>query len=411
MLPVSLTAGEVFMLPPGQGLQGAFGAISSPQLGTNNVLTGQYVVQLGQYSSLQVFDYNLQYWRTVQVAPMSLVTVSADGQNYRLANSTGCPVAGLITGAGSGGTNGFYGYNQQAAAITIVGGVTTTGNGVFTMTPSAGSSLWNTIVGGAINTSMSVSGTVYNGNYGVNNVFGASTGGVTGSGGSNYVRAPMVVFSPPPNQGAQPYVLPAAVATISGGAVSAITVTQQGAGLLGLPGVTIVPAPGDITGGGAVVGWSSSNNSQIGSGTVTLAWPAFYGTAVTSTPTFTYSGTANPAPTIVAVMNYTITGVGGSGGTGYGTTPGGVINGGIASGSAVLTNPAYDKAVSIPVPPPLTITTGTGVPALSGPFGGVNFQATPIYTAIPNGTAAPTGANASTFTVGGASDTCFIMSM
>jgi hypothetical protein len=200
--------------------------------------------------------------------------------------------------------------------------------------------------------------------------------------------------------------LPTAICAISAGAISSITVLNQGAGLLGLPGVVVIPQPGDTTGGGAVIGWLAANNAQVGSGTVLLMWPYYFGTPLTAVPTFTYGGSSNPAPTATAIMNFTITGVAGTPGAGYGTTPGGVINGGIVAGAAANTNPMYDKQLSIPVYPPLTITTATGVPALSGPFQGVNFQAIPTYTAIPNGTAAPGTANASTFTVGGAQDYC-----
>jgi hypothetical protein len=413
MAPIALAPGEVMALPTGQGIIGGFGAVYSPQLAANNPLTGQYFLGLGQYTVLQMYDDGLNYWQNLNVLPQSLNTISSDGVNYRIANTTGCPIGALITAAGSGGTNGFYGYNafgsnatsSNGAAVTIQNGQYTAGNAVFTITPSAGGSLWNAIVGGAVNTTLSFAGTIYNGNYGVTGTFGATTGGVTASAGSNYVRPPLIVFSPPVNQGQQPYVLPTAVCAITSGAISSITVTSQGAGLLGLPGITVVPQPGDLTGGGAVIGWIAANNGQVGSGTLTLMWPAFYGTGLTAVPTFTFGGTSNPAPTVTAIMNFTLGGaVTGTAGAGYGTTPGGVINGGIVAGTAAYTNPMYDKGLSIPVPPPLNITTLTGVPALAGPFAGVNFQAVPTYTAIPNGTAAPSTANASVFGVNGQND-------
>src|ERR1700728_4798447 len=87
MLPIALPAGSVFMLPVGQGVIGGFGGVSSPQLGTNNPLTGQFLLQLGAYTNLQQYDAGMNYWQTVNVAPMSQVTVSSDGANYRIANS------------------------------------------------------------------------------------------------------------------------------------------------------------------------------------------------------------------------------------------------------------------------------------------------------------------------------------
>jgi hypothetical protein len=407
-LPIALAAGESFLLPQGQGIVGQFGGVAAPQLATNNPLTGQYIVSLGQYSVLQVYDSNLNYWRTVNVSPMASIPISADGQNFRVANSTGCPVGAIITTNTLGVANGFYGYTSQGVAQTIVNGYATTGNSVFTITPSAGGSLWNSIVGGAINTTISFSGTVYSGNLGVNGTFGATTGGVTASAGSNYTRTPIIVFTPPPNQGQQPYILPTAVCTISAGAIASVTVIGQGAGLLGLPGITVVPAPGDTTGSGAVLGWIAANDSMVGSGLLTAMWPIFYGTALTAVPTFTFSPSG---PAATAIMNFTITAFGGSAGVGYGTTPGGIIFGGIVAGTAALANPQYDKGLSIPIPPPINVATGTGVPSLAGPFGGVNFQAVPSYVAIPNGTAAPTTANTNTCTVGGASDTFYLSSI
>ncbi len=402
-LPIGLAAGEVFMLPAGQGIVGSFGSVVTPQLAAGNPLTGQYVIQLGQYSTLQVYDANLYYWRNVQISPMSLIMVSSDGTNYRVVNSTGTPVGGLITSAGSGGTNGFYGYNNQGAAITIQNGVLSTGNAVFTITPSAGGSLWNAIVGGAINTTISLSGTVYNAGP-----FGGTGAAITASGGTGYVRPPIIVFSPPPNQGSQPYVLPTAICTISGGAINSVTVTNQGAGLLGLPGITVIPQPGDTTGGGAVLGWTSGNSAQVGSGAVLAIWPVFPGTVLTAVPTFTFGGTSNPAPSVTAIMNFTITSfTTGTAGVSY-VGAGGAIFGGIVAGSAANTNPMFDKALSIPVVPPITVAATTGVPSLAGPFGGVNFQAIPTYAAYSSG-AAPATAAVITCNVGGANDALIFM--
>lgn len=413
VLPIALPAGGVFNLPAGQGIVGAFGSVTSPQLASGNPLTGQYIVQLGQYSSLQVFDYQLQYWRNVNVTPMALLTVSSDGTNFRIINSTGTPVAALITAAGSAGTNGFYGYNAATgpistpggvvlpgAAMTIVGGVANPGNAVFTVAASAGGSLWNAIVGGGINTTISSSGTLFE-----NGPFGGTGASVTGSAGSGYVRAPIIVFTPPPNQGNQPYILPCAVCTISGGAINSVTVTQQGAGLLGLPNITVVNQPGDTTGGGAQLGWTSGNSSQVGSGTVMAMWPVFPGTAQTAVTTFSYGGTSNPAPTATAIMNFSVTGI-------TNTTPGvGYTNaysvwiGGMVAGSAANTNPAFDKNIGIPQFPVVSVVAGTGVTTMTGGFSGVNIQAVPTLgfgTQLAAGTV--TTVAVQTPTVGGVND-------
>jgi len=363
------------------------------------------------YCCLQQYDQGLNYWKTISVAPWHQPGFfSADGVNFRIANTTGCPVGALITAAGSSGTNGFYGYSQfgagQGGAIVIQNGITSLGNSIFTITPSAGGSLWNAIVGGAVNTTIGVSGTLFQ-----NGPFSGTGTSVTGSGGSNYTRPPVIAFFPPPNQGQQPYLLPTAVCTISGGAVNAVTVTNQGMGLLGLPGIVVIPQPGDTTGGGAVLGWTSGNSGQVGSGTVLGMWPAYYGTALTAVPTFTYGGSSNPAPTATAIMNFSITSI-------TNTTPGvgytaayAVFQGGVVAGTAANTNPMMDKGLSIPIYPPLSVAATTGVTTLQGPFGGVNFQAAPtiaLGTQLAAGTV--TTVAVQTPAMGGQNDVVQLMS-
>ena len=413
-LPIGLAAGQFFMLPAGQGQVGQFGAISTPQMGTNNPLSGQYVVDLGQYSVLQVYDQTANYWRNVNTYPNRMVTISADGFNYRIANTTGCPIGAVITNAGSGLTNGFYGYAQfgsgQGGAISIAGGVVTQGNTVFTITPSAGGSLWNAIIGGAVNTTISYSGTVYNGNLGVNGTFGASTGGVTASAGTGYTRPPVIVFTPPTNQGQQPCILPTATCTISGGAINGITVTNQGAGLLGLPGIVVIPQPGDTVGGGAVIGWLTGNAGQVGSGTLLAMWPAYYGTAVTAVPTFTFSPASTVAAT--AVMNFTVTGITNTtAGVGYGGAAA-FFQGGAVAGTPANTNPLYDKGLSGPPSfPVLSVAATTAVCTLAGSFAGCNIQAVPTIAVVDQETdGAVTTVAVQTPTVGGQNDVVTLMS-
>jgi hypothetical protein len=428
MLPIGLAAGETFLLPVGQGIVGAFGTVLQPQIATNNPLTGQFCLQLGQYSTLQQFDTGLNYWNDVNVAPMSLTTISSDGSNYRVANSTGCPVGALITTATLGVANGFYGFGQLGdaftGAITIQNGITTAGNTVFTITPSAGGSQWNSIVGGAINTTISFTGTIFNGNLSSQNngagqslnAFGqtSAAGGITASAGANYTRPPIIVFTPPVNQGQQPYILPTAVCAITAGAISSVTVTNQGAGLMSLPGIVVVPQPGDFTGGGAVLGWlfgatgTAGLGAGTGSGTLLAMWPAYYGTPQTAAPTFTFSPTG---PAVTPVMNFTVTGfTQTTAGVAY-VGAGGAFSGGYVAGTAANTNPMYDRGLSIPLyPTGFTVAATTGLPSLlAGAFAGVNIQAVPTFSAFSSG-AAPTTAAVTTVTVGGQNDVIKLIS-
>jgi len=415
--PIGMTPGAVLMLPPGQSNPGAFGSVNLPQLGVPKLtLTGQYTLDLGLYSVLQVYDSSLNYWRSVaRGGPNGWpVTISADGYNYRVVNTTGCPVGAVITTNGSGGIAGFYGYqefgpgSQLLTAVTIQNGLTSSGNTLATATASSGGSLWNLMIGGSVNTTISVSGTVYQ-----NGPYSAGSGALTASGGSSYTAPPFILFFPPPNQGAQPYFLPSAYCTLSAGAVNAVTVLNQGAGLLGLPGIAVIPQPGDNTGSGAVLGWTSSNYTDPNAGALTALWPASYGSALTAVPTFTFAGTNIPtSAAATALMDFTITSITtGTAGVGYGTTPGAVIFQGISAASSDITNPALDKWLnSGPVAPPLNVATSTGTGTLAGPFQGYGFQAIPKYCAIPNGTAAPSTANASTVVVGGAQDVIYLRS-
>ena len=422
VLPVTLNAGEYFVLPAGQGsISGASGTyglggwggggLTPTQLGTNNTLTGQYYIELGQYTNLQYYDVGLNYWRNVQVSPYQQLTVSSDGTNFRVVNSTGCPVGAIITTIGSGATNGFYGYaglQSSSVAVTIQNGATTTGITAITQpTASAGSSLWNCIIGGSVNSTITFSGGTAIYQYQSGFYTSSSTSAGSAAAGSNYTRPPIVVFTPPPNQGAQPYILPTAYAAISGGAVSAITVTHQGAGLLGLPGITLVNQPGDTTGGGAIVGWTAGNGTQVNSGGLTALWPAYYGTAVSAVPTLTVPASA----AATAAMNFSVTSI-------TNTTPGvgytnayAVFQGGVVQGSDATNNPLLGKGLSIPYFPQLTVASTTGVTTLAGQFGGVNISAVPTIAVGTQSTAGTVSTVAvQTPVVGGQVDTIQLIS-
>lgn len=328
-LQMSLAAGEVFLLPAGQGVVGTFNSSSNLSL-TGWTLDGQYIVELGKYTIIQYFDPNLQVWRSFGAAGQT-ATFTSDGTNYRIANLTGCPVGAIITTASSSLINGFYGYNQAGQAVTIQNGVTTLGNTTLTVTPSAGGSTWNAIVGGAINTTVTIT-----------------------SGGASYTKAPLLVFNPPASQGSQPYILPTAICTISGGAINAVTVVNQGAGLVAAPTITVIPQPGDTTGGGGIL---TVNATLVGSGTLLWLQPATPGTSQTSTPTLTFSPSGAAA---TVIMDYTVTGLTvTAAGVAYtsGITYSVVVGAAQIAGSAANTNPMFDVQLLQPRPAQLTVTT------------------------------------------------------
>ncbi len=253
-LPIALSQGETFLLPSGQGVLGTFNAQTGNLVATGSVLTGQYIVNLGAVSAAQVLDTGSQQWITFAKGPSNDATISSDGKSFRIVNPSGTPASAAISNAGSGLTNG---YNTVA------------------VTASTGGSTWNTFVGGAINTTVTIT-----------------------TAGANYTVPPILVFVPPANQGSAPYILPTAYCTISGGAISAVTVLNAGAGLVSAPTIQVVPQPSDTTGGGAVL---TVNATLAGSGTLLYLAPNYLGTSLGTAPTLTFV----PASTIAATVTLT----------------------------------------------------------------------------------------------------------
>lgn len=331
-LSIGLGAGQVYLLPSGQGVAGTFGSTTNNFTGFT--LTGQYLVNMGPFTSLQMYDSVLATWRNITPANGVPVMISSDGTNYRLANTTGAAVAALILAGGTGLTNGFN---------------------TVTATQSAGGGTWNTIVGGAINPTLQIA-----------------------AAGTGYTQRPIVIFNPPSAQGSTPYILPTAVASITGGAISAVTVTNVGAGLVANPTITVLNAPGDTAGSG---GSLAATAAQTGSGTLTALYTTgnFGTVGLTAVPTFTFA----PASTITAtaIMNFTITSVSvTAAGAGYGNAqpvgilcPGGQVAG--SSAAAILTgNPYFDKSIVLP--------RGAAIEATSIASGAVGTAGQTLVTTI-----------------------------
>lgn len=216
------------------------------------VPAGTWALGLSGYTRYQTYDPISTIWRDVGNGDGQFY-VQSDGINHRVANQTGCAVGALLLTAGSGYTS------------------------APTVTPSAGSSVWQAIVGGAVNTSITVS-----------------------NGGTNYIYPPIVQFSVPPSPGIQA----TGYATISGGAVTSITVTDQGAGYTSAPVIYLVNDPRDTTGAGA-----TATCVLTGSQTITGLLCLDFGNPLTAVPTLTFSGGGGSAPSTLVLMAFTITGV------------------------------------------------------------------------------------------------------
>jgi hypothetical protein len=317
-MTIPLAGGQTYLLPGGQGIAGTYG--STTQGFTGYTLTGQYLVNLGPYCSLQMYDSTQQIWRNVPAANGTPIFFSSDGTNYRLANTTGCPVGAIVTTGLGGLTNGFN---------------------TVTVTPTAGSSTWNTIVGGSMPSGLvSITTT-----------------------GSGYIYPPQLIFTPV-NQGSSPYIMPTAVAVLSGGSISSVTVLSVGAGMLTAPSITVINRPGDTVGTGAVL----LPPQSLTTGSLAHMWPVNYGTPVTVAPTFTFTPASSIAAT--AIMNFTVTGIsvvtaGASLGASIAmmaTSGPGSVPGGPETLTAIVSNAYYDKLCIFPRPAQIGFFTGaTGI--------------------------------------------------
>lgn len=272
---------------------------------TRGQASNRYALQAGQcyvipsgtwylgkkYARLQELDPITNIWQNIgDDGPWSYV--QSDGVNIRVANQTGCAVGALITNVGSG-------YTSNP-----------------TVTPSAGSSVWQPIIGGAISATVTVS-----------------------AGGSGYTYPPFVEISAPP----QPGIPATAYCTLSSGAVSTVTVVDQGAGYTQAPTISFVNDPREGLNGVSTGSGAAAYPTLTGAGTLTGLLVLDHGTPLTSIPTVAFSGGGGASAAATVLMDWSITG-------GAVTTAGADYSAGagfvtvtpvnrLTTGSAAITNP------------------------------------------------------------------------
>ena len=347
------------------------GLVNKPLAGNNNFLSlpagqtyivpaGQYYIDTGAYVQIQTLDPISGIWRELTGVGTDKITfVNSDGANVRVANLTGCPIGSLITNVGSGYTS------------------------APTVTASAGGSTWRAIVGGAINTTVTIT-----------------------TAGSGYLYPPQVIFDAPPPGGVQA----TAICTLSAGAINAVTVINQGAGYTAVPAITIVNDPRDTTGTGARL-----TPALTGAGTITAVLCTDHGTPQTSVPTLSFSGGGGASAAATVAMCFTATGFTvGAGGAAYGNAQPFLVQavGGVVAGTAgAVVNPQLSVNRLTPRPGIITgtSTAGGAVQATGAVIadGGL-FQAVPIGIVTAGGTALATTVAQVTITVGGVTDTFMI---
>jgi hypothetical protein len=272
------------------------------------VPAGKWWMQNDGYSVVQYLDPVTGCWLGFDSARTGPRIIDSDGFTVRVANLTSCPVAAVVTTAGTT-------YSQSTTTVT----------------PTVGNSTWLPIVGGAIGTTATVV--------------------VAGSG---YTIPPIVVFPAPPlGLGVQA----TGYATLSGGTVASITIVNRGAGYTTAPVPVILPSPFDPNIANIVQATATTSISAQ-AGHVCAILCTNNGDAVASMPSLTIAGGSGTAAASAVVM-YTMGAATGSGGANFtsgqnlATTTGGVTN-----ASATIANPNVQLTNFIPRP-------AVGVPTIA----------------------------------------------
>ena len=250
----------------GQGvntdLQGNVTNVVTLQAGQVYPLPNQWLeIRTGKYTTIQEYDPITTIWRSIGggTGSGSLERIKADGNNYRLANQTGCLVGVNLTTAGAGYTS--------APVVTA----------------TTGSAVLKAIVGGAVAASPTVT-----------------------NGGTGYTYPPLVLISPPPSPGVQA----TAYCTLSGSAVSTVTITDQGAGYTAPPTITFVNDPREGQNGVTQGSGAAAVATLTGSGTITAVLVLDHGTPLTSAPSITFTGGGYTSTAVGGpIMCWTITAI------------------------------------------------------------------------------------------------------
>lgn len=254
------------------------GSVIIPPLGWYWLNTGRFGL-----AELQRYDPTSECWRYAGDNGNCNNLFYSDGKTTRVANPTGCVVAALVTTAGSGYTS--------APTITV----------------GEGGSTWQAIVGGAVSTAATIA-----------------------NAGNNYIYPPQLLISGPGNPG----IRAAGYTTLTNGTISAVTITEQGAGYTAPPPVAVIPDPRDLTGSGGII-----TLALTGAGTITGLLCTDMGTPILSgtVPTLTFSSGGAAATAIMdwVVQSCSIT----TAGAGYTSAAGAVIVSG--AGGVVTTAGAY----------------------------------------------------------------------
>lgn len=322
---------------------------------------GWYAIKCDNYAVIQQRDpITGIWWRAGGGLPGSgdFDYIQSDGQNYRIANQTGCAVGACITNAGTGYTS------------------------APTVTATAGSSIWQPIVGGAVNTSVTIS-----------------------NAGTNYTYPPSVQFSAPPQGGVQA----TGYSTLSGGTVASVVIVNQGAGYTTPPTITFVNDPREVNNPNLTTGYNAAALAALtGAGTITSMLCTDHGTPLTAVPTFNISGGGGSSFAATAIMCWTITGFTPTAGTGF--TGNSLLSGLDAfPTNGTGTNPSTQNGLVATRQAIILMPESAGAPTATGAV----FYDGGIYTSVPTALVTTNGVLISqtvtiAFTMGGKNATFYI---
>lgn len=337
---------------------------SLPAGATRLIPAGTWLITPGLYSCIQELDAVTGIWRGIGTGYGNATAsdyVNSDGNNFRVANQSGCLVGAVVTTAGAG----------FSAAPTV--------------TASTGGAVLKAIVGGAVSATVTVT-----------------------NAGTGYTYPPIVTFDAPPAGAGVPAT---GHAVLSGATVGSIVVDDQGAGYTTAPAVYLNNDPREGLNGTTIGTGAAATATLTGAGTVTAVLGLDHGSAVTSLPTLTFAGTSTSGAAATAIMNWAVTGYTVSATGGFYTAPVLITNvdTGFTTGAASTTNPAITSNLVRTRPARIkgvvtaSSLTATGATVVDG--GVVTGVPTLVaLAAFASGTAASV-----TATVGGNQDSTLIL--
>jgi hypothetical protein len=370
-IPAFLYPSEVFNAP----VDVPTARIAFPGGSTIPLPTGSnmYFFDLGTYSVWQYFDPVMGCWRAFSTERQGHIQASSNGLDFRIANMTGCPIAAVVAGGGSG-------FTQSTAAITA----------------NVGGSTWQPIVGGQLSVS------------------------TINAAGAGYTMPPLLLIPGPPAKVSNGVggVPATGYCTLTGTSVTGVTLTNLGAGYTVAPtapqGAIIVPNPAD------------PNLGAITNATVTLVKVAATADAITAALC-----TNNGAP-LATLSALTLTAAGGAG-TGATITPQvlrtitatSIAAGGVAWGTAtafakIMSAGGYSTPTPASLNPTADLTTlrirpaeGVGTTNAGGTITAVTLNDPGLFLSNPtaafaSGGPIPTTAASVVFTTGAGIDSVIL---